>query len=177
MMNEELNIVELNAILYYADFLSMQELSIPVTDTCKYFFVHQVPMNACYIADVEPIFDPNNKYFKQSRDEFTALRDKFGDDGAMSFIEDISSIRACGCVSGERMLQCIHRYSPRKKYEKALQKYTDWKNGLIYKHIIKDDDGKSIVANCSKEIAHVEASLGLPIESNILKGSELHVQD
>lgn len=62
-----MTMIELNAILYYADFLSMKETSTPVTDTCKYFFIHGNPMNSCYIAGTEPIYDPENQYFKQSK--------------------------------------------------------------------------------------------------------------
>ena len=59
-----LKAVSLNAVLYYADYLSLYYTSIPVTDTCKYFFIHGVPMNSCYIAGVEPFYDPENQYFK-----------------------------------------------------------------------------------------------------------------
>lgn len=48
---------ELNAILYYADFLSLKSESIPVTDNCKYFFIHGCPINSAYIVDLEPEYD------------------------------------------------------------------------------------------------------------------------
>ena len=54
--------VELNAILYYADFLSMKYENHPVTDNCKYFFIHGAPINSAYILDLEPEYDPDNKY-------------------------------------------------------------------------------------------------------------------
>ena len=31
-----MNTIELNAILYYADYLSLRSISTPVTDNCKY---------------------------------------------------------------------------------------------------------------------------------------------
>ena len=139
-----LSIVELNAILYYADFLSMKETSTPVTDTCKYFFIHGTPINSCYIADVEPVYNPENEYFKQSKREFEQLKTRFGEEGAMSFIEDICSLKSCGAVNGERMLRCIHQYSKKKEFENALAKYDKWKKDLIFQHIIKDEDGKRI---------------------------------
>ena len=95
-----MNDIELNAILYYADFLSLKDVSQPVTDNCKYFFVHGAPVNSLYIIDLEPIYDENNQYFQQARVE--------------SFIEDVCSIRACGSVDAERMLKCIHQYSSKK---------------------------------------------------------------
>ena len=99
-----MNKIELNAILYYADFLSMKAKSQPVTDTCKYFFVHGVPINSAFIVDLEPIYEPDNEFFQQALAEYTLIRDKFGDEGIDSFIDDICSIKACGSVDGHRML-------------------------------------------------------------------------
>jgi hypothetical protein len=45
-----MNDIELNAILYYADFLSLKAINQPVTDNCKYFFVYGVPINSAFIA-------------------------------------------------------------------------------------------------------------------------------
>ena len=39
-----MNEIELNAILYYADLLSLKDISIPVTDNCKWFFIHNNPI-------------------------------------------------------------------------------------------------------------------------------------
>lgn len=58
-----MNKIELNAILYYADFLSMKARSRPVTDNCKYFFVHGVPINSAFILDLEPVYDEEDYYF------------------------------------------------------------------------------------------------------------------
>ena len=48
--------------------------------------------------------------------EYNIIKDKYGEDGIESFIDDICSIRACGCVDATRMLNCIHQYS--SKHEK-----------------------------------------------------------
>ena len=109
-----MNDIELNAILYYADFLSLKDVSQPVTDNCKYFFVHGVPVNSLYIIDLEPVYDKNNQYFQQDKDEYEMIKNKFGEEGVESFIEDVCSIRACGSVDAERMLKCIHQYSSKK---------------------------------------------------------------
>lgn len=106
-----MNNIELNAILYYADFLSLKEVNHPVTDNCKYFFIHGAPINSLYILNLEPVYDEENPYFQQARAEYTIIRDKFGEEGVESFIEDICSIKACGSVDAERMLRCIHQYS------------------------------------------------------------------
>ena len=109
-----MNDIELNAILYYADFLSLKDVSQPVTDNCKYFFVHGAPVNSLYIIDLEPIYDENNQYFQQAKGEYGMIKNKFGEEGVESFIEDVCSIRACGSVDAERMLKCIHQYSSKK---------------------------------------------------------------
>lgn len=54
--------VELNAILYYADFLSLKHENHPVTDNCKYFFIRGCPINSAFIVDLEPEYDIENKY-------------------------------------------------------------------------------------------------------------------
>ena len=43
-----MNTIELNAILYYADYLSLRSISTPVTDNCKYYFIHNTPINSAY---------------------------------------------------------------------------------------------------------------------------------
>ena len=46
-----MNYIELNMLLYYADFISLKATSIPVTDSCKYYFVNNVPMNSAFLVD------------------------------------------------------------------------------------------------------------------------------
>lgn len=103
-----MNDIELNAVLYYADFLSLKETGHPVTDNCKYFFIYGAPINSLYILDMEPIYDTTNTYFKQAKTEYLLIRDKFGEDGVSAFVDDICSIKACGSVNAEQMLKCIH---------------------------------------------------------------------
>jgi hypothetical protein len=103
-----MNKVELNAILYYADFLSLKATCHPVTDTCKYFFIYGAPMNSAFILGLEPIYDKDNEYFKQAKAEYEIIKDKFGESGVESFIDDICCIKACGSVNAEQMLNCIH---------------------------------------------------------------------
>ena len=72
-------------------------------------------MNSLFILNQEPIYDENNLYLRQAQEEYEMIRDKFGDEGVESFIEDICSIKACGSVDAERMLKCIHQYSSKKE--------------------------------------------------------------
>lgn len=106
--SKKMNKIELNAILYYADFLSMKHTSTPVTDNCKYFFIHGAPINSAFILDLEPVYDPTNIYFQQAKTEYEIIKNKFGDEGIESFIDDICCIKACGSVGAEQMLKCIH---------------------------------------------------------------------
>lgn len=166
-MNYDFNNIELNAVLYYADFLSLQEKSIPVTDNCKYFFIYNSPINSSFLADKEPIYDENNPYFKQSAEEYSLIRDKFGIDGVLSFIDNISSIGATGCVDGIRMLRCIHQYSARNERYEAMSRYKSHIKNTRYSHLIKTDDGTSKRVECTKYIAHDEIAKGLPTEPKI----------
>lgn len=44
-----MSLIEDNMILYYADFLSLKDISIPVTDNCKYYYIHDNPINSAYL--------------------------------------------------------------------------------------------------------------------------------
>lgn len=167
----QLNNIELNAILYYADFLSLQKKSIPVTDTCKYFFVYNTPINSAFIAGVKPVYDENNQYVQQSKEEYLTLKSKFGLDGVLSFINNISNLGAVGCVDGIRMLKCIHQYSQKDERREAFIKYRQYMKNTWYSHIIKTDDGKSKRVECSKYIAHYEEVNKIGTEPEIHNGT------
>lgn len=93
--------IELNAILFYADYMSLRETCQPITDNCKYYYIHGCPINAAYILDLEPEYDETNPYFIQAYAEYNTIRDKYGDEGIESFIDDICAIRACGSVDAK----------------------------------------------------------------------------
>lgn len=40
-----MNVIELSAILYYADFLALKTENRTVTDNCKYMFIYGTPIN------------------------------------------------------------------------------------------------------------------------------------
>lgn len=162
-----MNLIEQNAVLYYADFLSLQAISIPVTDNCKYFYIHDVPMNSCYILGMSPIYDEQNQYYQQAKQEYEYLRDKVGEDGVQTFIEDISYLKAGGSVTAERMLSCIHHFSNKKNRKEAFRTYNTWKNNKKYYHTTINDDGKVEEVECSMYIYHAERSLR---QSGILTG-------
>lgn len=96
-----MNNIELNAILFYADYMSLREICQPVTDNCKYFYIHGCPINAAFILNLEPEYDETNPYFLQAYAEYNTIRDKYGDEGIESFIDDICAIRACGSVDAK----------------------------------------------------------------------------
>lgn len=57
------DIVELSAILYYADFIKLREESKTVTDNCKYYFIYNSPINSAYLVNSQPFYDEHDKYF------------------------------------------------------------------------------------------------------------------
>lgn len=166
-----MNKIELNAILFYADFLSLSKESKPITDTCKYFFIHNTPIHVKYVAGTSPIYDENSPYFKQAQLEYELIKDKFDEDGVESYINNIAAIGASGCVDGIRMLKCIHQYSDRQERKKAFNTYYDWKNNQKYTHIIKDEDGNPIEVECTKYVYDAERMLQ---QRGLLKSIEIN---
>lgn len=154
-----MNDVELNAILYYADFLSMQDRSIPVTDVCTYFFIHNSPIHSIYLTGGKIFYDEQDYYFQQSLKEYLIIRDKFGEDGVSSFIDNICSLKAVGKVNGEHMLKYIHQYSQKKDRKAAYRIYEQFKKQIKYKiPTINEENGEQEYIECSKYIAHQDAS-------------------
>lgn len=151
-----MNEIEWNAVLYYADFLSLREESIPLTDNCKYFYVHGIPMNAAYIVGKDPWFDEESKYYKQAIEEYKQIDDKFGSEGVISFIENICNLRAMGCVNSEQMLNYIHFYSDKSTRKAAFKKYNTWKNNQTYTHLTINENEDPQRTQCSRYIARAE---------------------
>lgn len=151
-----MNEIELNAILYYADFLSLKEISIPVTDNCKYFFIYGAPMNAAYTVDLQPFYDENNPYYQQAYMEYDALKNKFGEDAVVNFIDDICKLKALGAIDGKQMLQCIHQYSSKSERKSAFRRYDRWRNSQKYSHLTINEDEQPVEEPCSKYVAHYE---------------------
>ena len=150
---------ELNSILFYADFLSLKDRSIPITQPCKYFFVHGYPVNAAYIAQVFPDVDIMNKYWLQASSEYKMLQDKFGQDGVDSFINSICSIQSSGMVDAERLLKYIHQFSSKSERKQALKTYYDYINSLKYTHITINEDGDPQETECTRYVEHAEKVL------------------
>ena len=157
-----MNEIELSAILFYADFLSLKETSIPVTDNCKYFYVYGVPMNSAFILNMMPEFDEQNHYYKQAMAEYRIIKDKYDDEGLQTFVDDICCIKACGCVDAERMLKCIHQYSGKKERKQAFDIYNNWKKAQIFAHLTINDNGDPQETECTKYVYHAERMLGKP---------------
>ena len=88
-----MNNAEISAILYYADYLSLKAISKPVTDNCKYFFIHDTPINASFVVNLHPFYDKSNQFYIKAYEEYNQLKNKFGDSGVMSFIENISELK------------------------------------------------------------------------------------
>lgn len=162
---EKLNIVEQNAILYYADFLSLRQCSKTVTDNCKYFFIKGAPMNSLYLLDMKPHYNNTNIYLAQAYDEYMLLRDKFDVSGVQSFIEDICSLKAKGCIDSVDMMKQIHLYDTTHERRKAFREYYKHRSSYEYTHTINNEDGKRLEVPCTRYFAHAEeraTELNLP---------------
>lgn len=160
-----MNNIETNAILFFADYLSLKEQSIPVSRPCKYFFVHNCPINAAYIADVYPDVDVTNKYFKRAAYQYSLLKRKFGDDGVKSFIDGLCNIQATGMIDADRMLKYIHRYSTKQERKAAFKVLEDHLNNQKYFHTTINEQGNPQETECTQYVAHFERVLeqrGLP---------------
>lgn len=155
-----MNIAENSSILYYADYKQLKAINKPVTDNCKYYFIHGAPLNAAYILDSEPIYDKDNLFYKQALQEYQELKEKFGDDGVTSFIENISELKSCGVINAKQMLKHIHRYSTNIDRKNAFRSYYRWLDNQKYYHFVIDDDGIERQEECSKYVAHAEIRLG-----------------
>lgn len=155
MDNINLNTAELSMILYYADFMSLRDESIPVTDNCKYFYIHGCPINSAFMLNMTPIFSVNNKHFQHALNEFSIIKSKFKEEGLASFVEDICSIRSCGMVDWKRMLNYIHQFSSKKEKLKSFNICETFLNNLRYKtRNIKD--GELVEEEQTKYVFHTE---------------------
>lgn len=137
-----MNLAELNFVLYYADFLALKTCSRTVTDNCKYYFVHEVPMNSAYLVDLQPLFDTNDPFYKQAELELATIKSNFGDNGVASFLEDICMLRARGTVNAIQMLKYIHAYSTRQERRQSFIDYYKWKDKQKYTLTAEDELGK-----------------------------------
>lgn len=151
--------LEMSAILYYADFLSLQYQDRPCTESCKYFFIHGVPMNVAYIINQEPVYDVDNQWFQKSLKEYSMLKHKFGDDGAISFLKNICNLGVAGSVNATQMMKYIHRYDEKCERDKAFRRFKENKLKKIYTHITRNDDGEITQEQCSKYVAHAERNM------------------
>ena len=148
--------IQHNTILYYADYLSLRDISIPVTDNCKYYFIHGIPINSAYIVDKQPFYDEQNQYIKQAMQECKDIVDYADDNGLESFLERICNLSALGCINAEQMLQCINQYRDKKERKTANKTYRNWKDNRQYYHTVRDDDGELHRERCSEYVARAE---------------------
>lgn len=155
-----MNNAEISAILYYADYLSLKATSKPVTDNCKYFFIYDTPINASFMVNLYPFYDKTNQFYIKAKEEYNQLKNKFGESGVMSFIENISELKFCGVVNAKQMLKCIHRYSTTIDRKKAFSRYYRWHDNQKYIQFVLDEDGLEKEQECSRYIAHIERSRG-----------------
>ena len=151
-----IDIIEHNAILYYADYLRLKEESKTVTDNCKYYFIYGSPINSAYLVDLQPFYDENDKYYIQAYQEYNQVKTKFGQEGAISYVKDICNLAALGCIDAYQMLNCIHYYSGKFEKKEALKQYEKWINNQVYTHLETDEKGDPQRTECTRYVAHTE---------------------
>lgn len=145
-----------NCILYYADFLSLKYKNIPVTDNCKYYFIFNSPINSAYIIDQQPNYNQQNEYIKMAKDEYDAIEQKYGGDGAISFINNICNIQSCGAVDAILMLKCINKFNSSIERKQAISTYYKWKNNQKYTHQIINENGDIEERECTRFVYNAE---------------------
>lgn len=172
MTKEEfLPLQRLNSILFLADFLSLKQEYTPVTDNCKYYFIFSSPINSSYIAGSSPNYDKNNKYVAQAVKEYELLVNKFGEEYAASYIDDICWVKARGTVDAKQMLQYITYYSSKQQKKAAYIAYNTWKKNQKYTHKTINDDGNIEERECTRYVYNSEKSSKF---NKISKGCEVY---
>lgn len=147
-----------NYVLFYADYLSLRDSYVPITDTCKYYFLMECPINAAFMVDLTPVYDTTNKYYVQSYNELKIIFDKIGYNGLSEFVQDLCNLKTLGVVGGDTMLKCILMYDDKKTRKRALTKYRDYMKSICYDQQVVNDLGDVITQKCSKYVYHVEQS-------------------
>lgn len=150
--------MNLNAVLFYADYLSLHDLYIPVTDTCKYYIIFGVPINAAFIHGSGPIYDKESKYFKQSADELQKIYKKTGPEGVISFLQNMCNVFSLGNIDGIGMLNCIFYYESRKIKNISRSTYTKYMKSLQYEHQLEEDGIITTTTN-TKYVEHANIKL------------------
>lgn len=151
-----MNEFEMSAVLYYADFLSLQHSNKPCTESCKYFYIHGVPMNIAYIIQQQPVYNPDNQWFKKSLEEYSLLKQKYGIDGVSSFLKNICNLGVAGAVNATQMMKYIHRYDSVEERNKAFRLYKINRIKKKYTHLTRNNDGETVEEECTKYIAHAD---------------------
>ena len=115
-------------------------------------------MNISYIAGVDPMYDKHNPYVVQATEAYKILKKQFGEDGILSFLDNICNLGVSGCVTGESMLKHIHRDSDRYIRSKAYRKYNEFKQNQSYHYVTQGEHGPE-TKECTKYVAHVQAKI------------------
>lgn len=158
-----------SAILFYADFLAMKYRNTPVTDNCKYFFIYGVPVHIAYIVKQTPHYNIEDQYYIESYDTYTKLDQEFGEEGALSFLEDICNLKSCGTVNALTMLKYHYQFNTKRQRNQAYKKYFEWLKNKQYYILDFDENGNEIKVNCTKYIYHIDYERQIHRESNIAK--------
>lgn len=84
------------------------------------------------------------------------LKQKYGYDGAQSFLKNICNLGVSGSVNDTQMMKYIHRYDDKQERDRAFKKFKINKQKKNYIHITSNDDGEIVEEECTKYVAHAE---------------------
>lgn len=87
------------------------------------------------------------------------LKDKYGIDGAVSFVNNLCNLGLSGSVNDTQMMKYIHRYDDKHDRSVAFRKFKENKQNRKYTHLTKNDDGEIVEEECSKYVAHASKPL------------------
>ena len=98
-------------------------------------------------------------YFKQALEQYTILKNKYGEDGVLTFIDNICNLGVAGSVNAIQMLKYIHRYDDKDQRDTAFWIYKHNRKNKKYTHKVRNNDGDIVEEECSKYINHYERNI------------------
>lgn len=131
------DMILLNQILYYSDYLSLEASGVPITWS-KYFILNNVPYNSAILADWSNPIDftvpvkeiPTVQQHvattvTRAIKELEDIKHSFSDDGINIFIQRVCNIFGRPCIDDEGMLFYITQEWDKRDRRAILKKYRE----------------------------------------------------
>ena len=164
LSTKDIDMIRLNQILYYADYLSLEATGLPITWS-KYHVLNNVPYSAVILAEVHSTIDFTStitevptvpervkNIISQVISEFNDIKRSFSGNGIDVFVSRICNMCGRPSVDHESMLYYITQEWDKKDRRAILTKYrTALANKKYY---YTNEEGK--LMNCTKYVAEYE---------------------